>query len=176
MMAGGLLLLGWVKKLRGVRGELSVSTRSEGLERYLGLRRAWFALPGGEARPQEIDTVRVHAGRLLVKPAGVDSAADAAAWIGREMWVEESALPPLEPGSYYAHQLVGLEVVTRDGEVLGHVSDVRSTGGCDLWVVRRRSGEELLIPAAAAICTRVDVQGGRITVDPPAGLLELNAI
>ena len=66
--------------------------------------------------------------------------------------------------------------VTSGGEVLGRVCDVQSTGGCDLWVVRSRSGQEHLIPAAAAICTRVDVEGGRITIDPPAGLLELNAI
>jgi 16S rRNA processing protein RimM len=176
MRSGGLIRLGWVKKLRGARGELSVSTRSEGLERYLGLRQAWFGPPGGEARPHALEEVRVHGGRLLVKPAGVDNAADAAAWIGREMWVEEDVLPPLQPGSFYAHQLIGLEVVTRGGEVLGRVCDVQSTGGCDLWVVRARSGTELLIPAAAAICTRVDVEGGRITIDPPAGLLELNAI
>lgn len=176
MRRGGRILLGWVKKLRGAHGELSVSTRSDGLERYLGLRQAWFGLPGGEARPQALETVRVHGSRLLVKPAGVDTAAAASAWIGLEMWVEESALPRLEPGSYYAHQLLGLEVVTPGGEVLGHVCDVQSTGGCDLWVVRSRSGREHLIPAAAAICTRVDVEGGRITIDPPPGLLELNAI
>jgi 16S rRNA processing protein RimM len=175
MKKGGRILLGRVAKLRGSRGELSVATRSEGLERYLGLRRAWFAPPGAEPRPQELESVRVHGRRLLVKPSGVDTAAAASGWIGLEMWVETDALPPLRAGSYYAHQLLGLEVVTAGGETLGRVCDVRSTGGCDLWVVRSGSGREHLIPAAASICTRVDLAGGRITVDPPAGLLELNA-
>lgn len=170
------LLLGWVKKLRGVRGELLVATRTEEPTRYLGLRQALFARPGEKPEPRELASVRAHGRRLIIRPQGVESAAAAAAWIGLEMWVDSAALPALGPDSYYAYQLLGAEVVTRAGQPLGRLSDIRSTGGCDLWVVRGEDGRERLIPAAASICTEVDTRRGRITVDPPEGLLELDAI
>jgi len=170
------LLVGWVAKLRGARGELAVASRSEDLSRYLEIRAARFARPGHPPETRALESVRAHGRRLLIKPAGVDSAADAAAWIGLEMWVSSEALPPLAPGSWYAYELIGLDVVTVGGESLGRLCDIRSTGGCDLWVVRSAEGRERLIPAAASICTQVDTRLGRITVDPPEGLLELDAI
>jgi 16S rRNA processing protein RimM len=170
------LLVGWVAQLRGARGELAVASRSEDLSRYLGIREARFARPGQAPEARALESVRTHGRRLIIKPAGVDSAAAAAAWIGLEMRVPSDALPPLAPGSWYAFELLGLEVVTRGGERLGRLCDVRSTGGCDLWVVRSAEGRERLIPAAASICTQVDTRLGRITVDPPEGLLELDAI
>lgn len=170
------LLVGWVAKLRGSRGELAVASRSEDVSRYLGIREARFARPGQSPEPRPLEWVRAHGRRLIIKPAGVDSATEAAAWLGLQMWVSSAALPRLRPGSYYAFELIGLEVVTRGGELLGRLYDVLSTGGCDLWVVRSERGRERLIPAAASICTRVDTQSGRITVDPPEGLLELDAI
>lgn len=171
------LLLGWVKKVRGSRGEMSVATRSESANVYVHLRRAAFGKPGTPPEPRELASVRAHGRRLIIRPEGVESASEAAPWIGLEMWIDSAALPKLSPGSWYAWQLLGLEVVTRDGEPVGRLCDIRSTGGgCDLWVVRAGDGHEHLIPAAASICTGVDTERGRITVDPPAGLLELNAI
>ncbi len=176
MMAVPELLLGWVKRLRGVKGELAVATRSQDLVPYLGLREARFVRGGAPPEPRTLESVRTHGRRLLIRMKGVDSAAAAAAWLGAEMWVDTAVLPALEPGAYYAYQLLGMEVVCQDGERLGRLSDIRTTGGCDLWVVRTPGGVEHLIPAAAAICTSVDRQKGLITVNPPEGLLELNAI
>lgn len=170
------LLLGWVKKLRGARGELVVATRSEDPARYVGIARASFARPGETPRSRELASVRVHGSRLIIRPRGVESASEAAVWLGLEMWIDSAVLPALGPGSFYAFQLLGAEVVTRAGEALGKLEDIRSTGGCDLWVVRTREGREHLIPAAASICTEVDAGRGRITVDPPEGLLDLDAI
>ncbi|MCZ6778137.1 MAG: ribosome maturation factor RimM [Acidobacteria bacterium] len=170
------LLLGWVKRLRGVKGELAVATRSQDLTPYLALREARFVR--GDAPPElrTLESVRTHGSRLLIRLEGVDSAAAAAPWLGAEMWVDTAVLPALEPGAYYAYQLLGMEVVCQDGERLGRLSDIRTTGGCDLWVVLTPGGVEHLIPAALAICTSVDRQKGLITVNPPVGLLELNAI
>ncbi len=170
------LLLGWVKKLRGVHGELLIATRSEDPARFLDLRTARFGRPGEAPEPRALQSVRLHGANLIIQPLGVESAAAAESWIGLEMWVDSASLPPLEPGSYYAWQILGAEVLTRSGERLGRLEDIVSTGGCDLWVVRTREGREHLIPAAAAICASVDLAQGRITVDPPAGLLELDAI
>ena len=56
----------------------------------------------------------------------------------------------------------------------GVVREIVSTGGADVLVVEDGS-RELLIPAARSICVTVDVDAGTLTVEPPEGLLEVNA-
>jgi 16S rRNA processing protein RimM len=170
------LHLGWIKKLRGARGELLVAMRSEDPARYLGLPSARFARPGEPRQARPLASVRIHGANLIIRPEGVESGEAAARWLGLEVWVDAAVLPALEPPSYYAWQLMGFEVVTTAGERIGRLGGVHSTGGCDLWVVNTPGGREHLIPAAASICTRVDVELGRITIDPPEGLLDLDAI
>ncbi|MEE9218262.1 MAG: ribosome maturation factor RimM [Acidobacteriota bacterium] len=170
------LLLGWVKRLRGARGELAIATRSDDLRPYLGLRQAKFARSGAGKEQRDLESVRIHGRRLIVKLRGIDSAAEAASWLGAEVWVERDVLPELHADAFYAYELLGMEVFTRDGTLLGRIADIQATGGCDLWVVRSESGREHLIPASRTICTSVDRRLGRVTVDPPKGLLELNAI
>jgi 16S rRNA processing protein RimM len=91
-----------------------------------------------------------------------------------------NGLVDLPDGAYYIFELVGLRVGTLDGRDLGTVRDVLLTGGTPLLVVEPEADgrtpsprEEILIPAARAICTRIDPAGGTITVAPPDGLLEL---
>jgi 16S rRNA processing protein RimM len=78
----------------------------------------------------------------------------------------------LPDGEYYLRDLIGCEVVTDDGSVIGRVHDVEGERHANRLVVKGRRGE-VLIPLADEIC-RVDLPGRRIVVTPPQGLLELN--
>ena len=53
------------------------------------------------------------------------------------------------------------------------VARLLRTGGTDLLVVESDDKRELLIPFVDEICTEVDIDARRITINPPAGLLEL---
>ena len=81
-----------------------------------------------------------------------------------------------DPDEFHDHQLVGLTVVTASGEPVGVVTDVRHHGQ-DLLVIEPAAGSprrgEILVPFVAAIAVDVDVAGGRMVIDPPAGLLDL---
>lgn len=83
-----------------------------------------------------------------------------------------AALPPLPPGTYYLAALAGSRVVTENGAEVGEFVDLLPMPGHDLWVVRG-GGREHLIPAVAEIVRQVDLASRRITIRPPAGLLEL---
>ena len=82
------------------------------------------------------------------------------------------------PDEFHDHQLVGLTVVTTAGEQVGVVTDVRHHGQ-DLLVIEPAAGSirrsEVLVPFVAAIAVDVDVAGGRMVIDPPAGLLDLGS-
>ena len=81
---------------------------------------------------------------------------------GTALEVERSSLPEPEEGSYYAFQLVGLEVEEQGGEVLGRVVEVSSNPGND--VLELDSG--LALPLVDACVEEVDLAAGRIVVNP----------
>jgi 16S rRNA processing protein RimM len=75
---------------------------------------------------------------------------------------------------FYRHDLVGCDVETRAGEQVGIVKEVEGTMRGSRLVVETALGD-VLVPLAVEICTTIDPLGRRIVIDPPDGLLELNA-
>lgn len=71
--------------------------------------------------------------------------------------------------SYLVKDLVGFEVVTEAGEVLGKLVDVLPTGGNDVFVVGEGPAE-ILVPAIKSVVLKIDMELRRITVDLPKGL------
>jgi len=82
-----------------------------------------------------------------------------------------SALPA-PAGHFYPWQLVGCRVLTEDGQDVGRVLRIEGSAAQDLWVVGD-TGREHLVPAVAEIVREVDLDGRRIVIRPPEGLLEL---
>jgi 16S rRNA processing protein RimM len=129
-------------------------------------------LGAGAGRTLIVDTVRPHAGSLLVRFDGVVDRAAAAELRGVLLTVDVTELPDLDdPDEFYDHQIEGLVAVERDGAVLGTVREVVHAPASDLLVVQTDRGE-VLVPFVRAIVLEVDLAGGRVLIDPPAGLFD----
>ncbi len=74
---------------------------------------------------------------------------------------------------WWDRDLVGLRVSTVAGMDVGVVVDVVHTPAGELLAVDRADGREVLIPFVREIVPRVDVLDGRLVVDPPPGLFDL---
>ncbi|SCL51687.1 16S rRNA processing protein RimM [Micromonospora citrea] len=121
-----------------------------------------------------VEAARWHQGRLLVAFEGVADRDVAEALRGTLLAVDSADVaPPEDPEEFHDHQLVGLAVVTPAGERLGEVARIDHAPASDLLVLRRPEGRTALIPFVKAIVPEVDLAGGRVVVDPPAGLLDL---
>jgi len=83
----------------------------------------------------------------------------------------EDVLPAPE-GHFYAWEMAGAAVETRDGRRVGEFVRVEGSEGQPLWVVAE-GGREHLVPAVPEIVVEVNVAERRIVIDPPEGLLEL---
>ena len=92
--------------------------------------------------------------------------------VGREIYADRAALPELPSDEFYWSDLLGLQVVTADGEGLGELVDIIETGSNDVYVVKK-NGREVLVPALEDVVMSVDLAGGRMTVSLPEGLLDL---
>ena len=71
---------------------------------------------------------------------------------------------------FYRHELVGLTAVALNGETLGEVSDLLLGAAQDLLEVTTPKGEKVLVPFVYEIVPEVDLEAGRVTVNPPGGL------
>jgi 16S rRNA processing protein RimM len=110
-------------------------------------------------------------GQVLVTLEGVADRTAAEALVRARVLVPAAALPPLEEGEFYYHEIEGFRVHTVDGRALGSVVETFSTGANDVWVVRG-TGREYLIPVIADVVTEIDRTGRRIVIDPLPGLLD----
>jgi 16S rRNA processing protein RimM len=162
-----LVAIGRIDRPQGRRGEVVVTPFSDRPDRFPKLERAFVPGPGGTLRELAVTSRWPHKGRWVLKVEGVDSIDDADGLRGLELRIGEEELAPLPEGSYYDHQLRGLEVVDADsGERLGVVRGLIETGGVPVLAVDTAGGESL-IPLAERFVRQVDLASGRMLVRPP---------
>jgi 16S rRNA processing protein RimM len=111
-------------------------------------------------------------GVVIGKIAGIDDRDAAEAMKGMRLYVARSALPAAGEEEYYHADLLGLTAELPDGTVLGQVRAVHDYGAGDSIEVMRAVGGTVLVPFTRAAVPVVDLAGGRLVVDPPAGLLD----
>ncbi|NBE99854.1 ribosome maturation factor RimM [Nonomuraea sp. KC401] len=164
------LVVGRIGRPHGVRGEVTVEVRTDDPELRFAPGTSIATDPPGRG-PLVVEGRRWHKGLLLVSFAGI-SGRDAAEDLRNTILVIDSAeVAPLDdPDEFHDHQLIGLAVETASGEPVGEVTDVLHHGQ-DLLVVRRKEADDALIPFVKALVPVVDVEAGRLVVDPPEGLL-----
>jgi 16S rRNA processing protein RimM len=161
-----MLLAGQIGKPHGIAGEVYVVRISDDPGRFL----PGTSLVHEDGRELTIEAARPHRDRYLVKFDGIDSRSDAEGLRG-ELYVPFEQTRGLEPDEFWPHDLVGSEVITSQGDPVGVITGVRPGAAHDLLIVDTDAGERF-IPAVKAIVITVDIDAHRITIDPPAGLLE----
>ena len=163
-----------VIKPRGIRGEVACEIETDFPERFAELEIVTVWMPDGSRLPLGIEQHWFHNGRVILKFTEYDDRTAAQNLVGGRLVVSvASGMPLAAEDQFYEYDIVGSEVLMIDGKRLGRVAGVMRTGGTDLLVIDAEDGRQHLIPFVDEICGEVDVKGARITVNPPAGLLEL---
>jgi 16S rRNA processing protein RimM len=164
---GETLAVGRIIRPHGVRGGLLLEPYSElvtavsvGMRVFLGDARMAATVSG----------LRRHGDRYLLELKGCATREAAESWRSAEVRVAAEQVEALPPGTYFHWQILGLTVLTDEGQVLGQVTEILSTGANDVYVVR---GErELLLPATAEVVREVDSAGGKMIVHLLPGLAD----
>jgi 16S rRNA processing protein RimM len=163
--------VGKIGAAHGVRGEVRVFVYTED---PLAIRSYGELEDEAGARKFEIASAREGNGHLVVRFKGIDDRNEAEKLTHVQLFVPRERLPEQkDEDRFYQADLIGLRVETKSGETLGEVIAVPNYGASDLLEIRpAKAGQTLLIPFIDEFVPEVDVAGGRIVVDPPAGLFE----
>jgi len=170
----GVLLVGVVVRAHGLHGEVVVEVHTDAPdERFAAGARLGAHRSGVPHRALTVAAARPHSGRLLVTFAEVGDRTGADALRGLGLTVDAADLPdPDDPDEFHVHQLEGLRAELVDGAVVGTVREVVHGPGGELLVLARPGLPDALVPFVRAIVPMVDLDGGRVVLDPPEGLLD----
>jgi 16S rRNA processing protein RimM len=166
--------VGWIARAHGLRGQVIVNPETDFPEGRFRPGAELFLNRAGVVEPLTVTTVRFQGQRPVIGLHGVEDVEAASALAGFELRVPLEWLAALPEGMFYRHDLVGCGVETRGGEQVGTVKEVEGTMGGSRLVVETSHGD-VLVPLALEICTTIDPRHRRIVIEPPDGLLELNA-
>jgi len=159
------ITIGEVMGTQGQNGALRVMVLTEFPERFK--RGARFYIEG---KLYTITTVRLSKETAIMQIEGIDTAEAAEQLRGKHLEIPLSERKTLPAGRYYHYEVIGLEVFTNTGVLLGRVSEILSTGSNDVYVVKD-DGRETLIPAVKDIVKKIDLAQKRITIEVIEGLL-----
>ena len=166
---GRAVAVGRVLGAHGLRGEVIVQRYGEG-EEVLARGSSLILRRGDRERAVTVREARPHKKNWIVTFEEIGDRDAAEAVRGASLEVDEGNLPPLEEGTYYAFQLVGLEVVTGEGVRVGRITGIAPTGAHDLFVIAGPGGE-ILVPSVGSFVKEVDLTRGRVVIEAPPGLL-----
>lgn len=191
------LEIGTIVSPQGLRGEVRVYPNSDFPERFTQPGQRWLQSPNS----LQVQTIELLSGRYIpgknlyvVRLAEVEDRDGAEALRGCKLLVPSRDRPELEADEYHVSELIDLEVYNQlTGENIGVVSDI-FWAGSDLLEVKlykqpkveqalptskkRKSKKTkpatVFIPFVKEIVPVVDIEGRRLEITPPPGLLEVN--
>ena len=159
------ITVGEIIALWGVKGELRVEPATEFPERFAASSKLYV-----NRQPVTVDSCTWHKGKATIKLSTIDSIEDARKLRGQPIEIHHSQLKPLPEGQYYHFQLIGLEIRTTQGELVGNITEILTSESNDSYVVHGIKGE-ILIPAIEDVVKSIDLDEGRVIIEPMEGLL-----
>jgi len=162
-----LIEIGEVVNTHGVRGEIKLNPWTDSLDSLLDVETFYYDA-SGKTESLVVQQIRIHKNCAIIKVEGIDSMQMAEKFRGKILFIEKEELPE---GLYYIADLIGLTVMTNDGE-LGKVTDVFSTGSNDVYEVKKQGSKPVYLPAISQVVEEINILEGFIKVTVPEGLLD----
>jgi 16S rRNA processing protein RimM len=167
-----LMVIGEITAPHGIKGWVRLLPETDLQQQLTGSKQCRLLWPNKREQLFAVEEVRRHKQFWLLRLQGVTSRDQAETLCGALWVVHRDEAPPLPEGHYYVPDLIGLDVVTSDGEPVGSVCDVLFGPANDVYVIRRSGLPDALIPAVRQVVTSVDLVGGKMIIDPWPGLLD----
>lgn len=164
--------IGIISKPHGLHGEVNVFPTTDDPARFKKLKKVIME-SGREGRIElNVQSVKFFKKFVIVKFKEFNTIEDVERLRGKELIIPRSDAQKLGKNEYYASDLIGLTICDEEGNELGVLKEVISTGANDVYEMQREGEEEtILIPAISDCIKNVDIENGLITIHVMDGLL-----
>lgn len=166
--------VGHIADAWGIKGWFKVIPYSSSAEALFSAK-SWYLLPSDRGAKSFTDTAMLsirqakhHSDTVVAWAQGIDDRNGAEALRGARIFVSRANFPATTEDEYYWVDLIGLDVVNREGVALGQVRELLSTGPQTVLVLAyEQDGKPLerMIPFVSAFVDKVELPEKRITVD-----------
>lgn len=150
-----MIAIGKLVKVVGLKGEIKLYPYSPEPSCYEGCTLVI------DNQDYELEQFRLHKGMGFVKLKGLNHVEEVEPLIGQEVLMPRDQIE-LDEDEYLIADLIGLKVVSHDGEALGIIKDVLTPAGHDVYVIEGES--ELMIPAVDEFIQDINLDEGIMTV------------
>ena len=164
------LQVGVITQTHGIRGEVKVYPTTDDAARFRKLKEVILDT-GRERLTLKIENVKFFKQFVILKFQGYDSINDMEKYKRASLLVPRDQAVKLEKDEYFVADMIGITVVTDEGENFGVLKDVLATGANDVYVVSRADGTEVLLPAIKECILAVDMEKRVIKAHIMDGLL-----
>jgi 16S rRNA processing protein RimM len=165
-----LIRIGVIASTHGIRGEVKVYPTTDEPERFKELKDV-FLQARRETIRLEIQSVKFFKNMVIVKFKGIDNINDVEKYRNCDLMISREDAVELEEDEYYFADIIGMKVMTDTGEDFGVLKDVMETGANDVYIVERKDGSEVLLPAIRECILDVDTEKQTMLVHLMKGLV-----
>jgi 16S rRNA processing protein RimM len=164
---------GTILKTHGVQGELSASLHEPDLFADYPFEML-FINPGGGPVPFFITSwsFNLQKNTLIFRLEGIDSPADASAFVKQDILLPADALPKPKSKRFFIHEVIGFSLIDSEKGELGPIEEVLDLPMQQVFRVMK-GPTEILIPAVAELILSIDRGTKTVRIQAPEGLIDL---
>jgi 16S rRNA processing protein RimM len=169
-MTQGMIVLGRIAGAYGLHGWVKLQTYGDDFPALGEMSQWWLGIDGNgtDWQPLVLEASKAHGKGWIAKFAGIEERNAAQALDGKYIAAPRDELPKTDKDEYYWADLVGMDVVNLQGERLGQVTSLLSTGAHDVLCVHEGAEgakQERLLPFVAQVVKSVDTASRVIRVE-----------
>lgn len=166
------LRVGVISSTHGVHGEVKVFPTTDDANRFKKLKTVILDT-GREKMTLNVENVKFFKNMVILKFKEFNNINEIEKYKGKDLLVTREQAVKLAPNENFIVDLIGLKVVTDQGEEFGILKDVLQTGANDVYIIDGKDGKEYLFPAIPQCILDVNLEESVITVHIMDGLLDL---
>ena len=152
------LKVGIITSTQWVHGEVKVFPTTDDLKRFKKLKEVLLDTERDGMLPLKVTGVKFSNQLVILRFEGYDNPNDIEKYKGKSLFVTRENAVPLGKDEYYIADLIGMEVVSEEGELIGTLKEVMQNIANDVYIVERENGEELLLPAIRQCIVSIDIE------------------
>ncbi|HCF34852.1 MAG TPA: 16S rRNA processing protein RimM [Clostridiales bacterium] len=164
------LEIGQIVNTFGIKGMVKVKPFTDDNKRFDRLEKVYIKNKE-KLKEYQIEEVKYHKDMILIKFRGIENPEQANLLRNSYLMIDREEEKPLEEGTYYIVDMIGMDVYTDEGEKLGNIEDIFNTGSNDIYVVKSELRKQILLPAISDVVKNIDMENKKMVVHLISGLI-----